>query len=32
MVLNSDELFCLIDGARLEKKLRRSEFFERKIP
>lgn len=31
MVLNSDELSCLIDGARLEKKLRRSELFERKI-
>ena len=31
MVLNSDELSCLIDGARLEKKLRRSVIFERKI-
>jgi transposase len=31
MVLNSDELSCLIDGARLEKKLRRSELFEHKI-
>jgi transposase len=32
MVLTSDELSCLIDGARLEKKLKRSEVFERKIP
>ncbi|HBE77882.1 MAG TPA: IS66 family insertion sequence hypothetical protein [Firmicutes bacterium] len=31
MVLKSDELSCPIDGARLEKKLRRSELFERKI-
>jgi transposase len=29
MALNSDELSCLIDSARLEKKLRRSELFER---
>lgn len=31
MVLNSNELTCLIDGARLEKKLRRKEIFERQI-
>lgn len=31
MPLNGDELSCLIDGARLEKKLSRSEVFERKV-
>ena len=31
MTLNSDELSCLIDGARLEKKLRRSDVFGHKI-
>ena len=31
MVLNSEELSCLIDSARLEKKLRRSEVLEHKI-
>jgi transposase len=31
MALNGEELSCLIDGARLEKKLRRSEVLERKI-
>ena len=31
MVLNANELTCLIDGARLEKKLRRKEVFERQI-
>ena len=31
MVLNAKELTCLIDGARLEKKLRRKEVFERQI-
>jgi transposase len=31
MVLNADELTCMIDGARLEKKLRRKEVFERQI-
>lgn len=31
MVLNPNELTCLIDGARLEKKLRRKEVFERQI-
>jgi transposase len=31
MVLNIDELTCLIDGARLEKKLKRKEIFERQI-
>jgi len=31
MKLNGEELSCLIDGARLEKKLRRNEVFERKI-
>jgi len=29
--LSSEELSCLIDGARLEKKLKRTEVFERKI-
>lgn len=31
MVLNSKELSCLIDGARLEKKLNRKEVLERLI-
>ena len=31
MLLDSEELTCLIDGARLEKKLRRKEVLERKI-
>lgn len=31
MVLDSKELSCLIDGARLEKKLNRKEVFERLI-
>jgi len=31
MVLNSEELSCLIDSARLAKKLSRSEVSERKI-
>lgn len=31
MVLDVDELSCLIDGARLEKKLGRKEVFERQI-
>ena len=31
MALNSEELSCLIDSARLAKKLSRSEVFERKI-
>ena len=31
MELTCEELSCLIDGARLEKKLRRSEVFEREI-
>lgn len=31
MVLNANELTCLIDSARLEKKLRRKEVFERQI-
>lgn len=31
MVLKSEELSCLIDGARLEKKLKRKEVFERQI-
>lgn len=31
MILNGEELTCLIDGARLEKKLTRKEVFERKI-
>jgi hypothetical protein len=29
--LNGDELSCLIDGARLEKKLNRKDIFERLI-
>lgn len=32
MTLKGEELSCLIDGARLEKKLRRSDIFEHKIP
>lgn len=31
MVLEVKELSCLIDGARLEKKLSRKEVFERQI-
>lgn len=31
IVLNGDELSCLIDGARLEKKLSRKDVFERII-
>lgn len=31
MVLDNKELNCLIDGARLEKKLKREEVFERLI-
>jgi transposase len=31
MILNANELACLIDGARLEKKLKRNEVFERQI-
>lgn len=31
MVLDPKELSCLIDGARLEKKLRRKEVLERQI-
>jgi transposase len=31
MILDADELSCLIDSARLEKKLGRKEVFERKI-
>jgi len=31
MNLSGEELSCLIDGARLEKKLKRNEVFERKI-
>ena len=31
MILNTNELTCLIDGARLEKKLKRNEVFERQI-
>jgi transposase len=31
LVLNTNELSCLIDGARLEKKLGRKEVFERQI-
>lgn len=31
MVLDVSELSCLIDGARLEKKLGRKEVFERQI-
>jgi len=31
MSLTCEELSCLIDGARLEKKLKRTEVFERTI-
>lgn len=31
MVLEVEELNCLIDGAKLEKKLKRKEVFERQI-
>lgn len=31
MTLSGEELSCLIDGARLEKKLKRTEVFERTI-
>lgn len=31
MMLEAYELSCLIDGARLEKKLKRKEVFERQI-
>lgn len=31
MTLNGEELSCLIDGARLEKKLSRKDVFERII-
>jgi len=31
MALKVEELTCLIDGARLEKKLKRKEVFERQI-
>jgi transposase len=31
MTLEAEELTCLIDGARLEKKLKRKEVFERQI-
>lgn len=31
MILNVNELTCLIDGARLEKKLKRKEVFEREV-
>jgi transposase len=31
MVLSTDELTCLIDSARLEKKLKRKDVFERQI-
>ncbi len=31
MMLEAEELSCLIDGARLEKKLKRIEVFERQI-
>ncbi|NLX92087.1 MAG: transposase, partial [Firmicutes bacterium] len=31
MVLNAEELSCLIEGARLKKKLKRKEVFERQI-
>lgn len=31
MILNVNELICLIDGARLEKKLKRKEVFEREF-
>lgn len=31
MLLDVDELSCLIDSARLEKKLKRKEIIERQI-
>lgn len=31
MVLKPEELSCLVDGARLEKKLQRKEVLERQI-
>jgi transposase len=31
MVLNAEELSCLIEGARLKKKLKRKEVLERQI-
>jgi transposase len=31
MILNANELTCLIDGARLEKKLKRKEVIEQEI-
>ncbi len=31
MILDANELTCLIDGARLEKKLKRKEVFEREV-
>lgn len=31
MTLTTEELSCLIDGTRLEKKLQRKEVFERQI-
>lgn len=31
MVLKPEELSCLVDGARLEKKLKRKEVLERQI-
>lgn len=31
ITLSGEELSCLIDGTRLEKKLRRSDIFEHKI-
>lgn len=31
MILSTNELICLIDGARLEKKLKRKEVLERQI-
>lgn len=31
MVLDVEELSCIIDGARLEKKLKRKEVLERQI-
>jgi len=31
MILNGEELSCLIEGARLEKKLRREDVFQRII-
>jgi hypothetical protein len=31
MNLNAKELACLIEGAKLEKKIKREEIFERQI-